>query len=226
MERIRVVARIRPLIDNEIKKNETVAVEHLNNTNLKIQTEYAPSPKHYSFGRVFSANSSQEDIFGELLPLLSDCLNGYNASCITYGQTGTGKTHTMLGLDLWNIENGSVPHSKFHFATDLVNIGVIPRAMKWLFENVPESGFKMTVSYMEIYNEKLLDLLVPEKNRPGLEIREDGQSKTVVSNITQVHLQAKLQHHVYVLTSKGILGMLHVSVEWESYVVVVLLAYC
>jgi len=79
-------------------------------------------------------------------PLVNDVLAGYNATIFAYGQTGTGKTYTMEG-DI----------------VDEVKKGIIPRSVQKLFEGVQEADenieFTFMVSYIEIYMEKIRDLL-------------------------------------------------------------------
>lgn len=77
---------------------------------------------------------------------------GYNCTVFAYGQTGTGKTHTMEG-----------DRSEEHYESyiDDPGAGIIPRALHQLFEKLEASGneFSVRVSFLEIYNEELFDLL-------------------------------------------------------------------
>ena len=57
--------------------------------------------KEYRLDGVFPPDADQDEVFTATVPLLRAALSGYNATIFTYGQTGTGKTHTMLGHDLW-----------------------------------------------------------------------------------------------------------------------------
>ena len=80
----------------------------------------------------------------------SDVLNGYESTVFAYGQTGTGKTHTMEG-DL----------------SDPVKYGVIPRSTDAIFRTLKKNkykSYKVTCSYLEIYNEELCDLLIERKS--------------------------------------------------------------
>jgi hypothetical protein len=52
---------------------------------------------------VFKPAATQRDVYAKLAPSIEDCFSGFNTTIFAYGQTGTGKTHTVLGLDLWEM---------------------------------------------------------------------------------------------------------------------------
>ncbi|GMH81021.1 hypothetical protein TL16_g08795 [Triparma laevis f. inornata] len=140
---------------------------------------------------VFAPDAGQEEIFNATVPLLRAALSGYNATIFTYGQTGTGKTHTMLGHDLWALA-AETENKVESFSEDRGRRGIIPRALQYVFKQIRvmesatspswlrrkdknsdrtfmsgskkrdnETGAKImvSVSYTEIYNEKVRDLL-------------------------------------------------------------------
>ncbi|XP_027766315.1 kinesin-like protein KIF13B [Empidonax traillii] len=107
--------------------------------------------------------------------ILQNAFEGYNACIFAYGQTGSGKSYTMMGT-------ADQP-------------GLIPKLCSGLFERAQkeeneEQSFKVEVSYMEIYNEKVRDLLDPKGSRQSLKVREhsvygpyvDGLSKLAVAS--------------------------------------------
>uniref|UniRef100_A0A8D0CEB6 Kinesin family member 13A n=1 Tax=Scleropages formosus TaxID=113540 RepID=A0A8D0CEB6_SCLFO len=111
--------------------------------------------------------------------ILDNAFQGYNACIFAYGQTGSGKSFSMMG-------SGDQP-------------GLIPRLCCSLFERVSKHGsdtlsFKVEVSYMEIYNEKVRDLLDPKGSRQSLKVREhkvlgpyvDGLSQLAVTNFEDI----------------------------------------
>uniref|UniRef100_A0A8D2CK85 Kinesin family member 13B n=1 Tax=Sciurus vulgaris TaxID=55149 RepID=A0A8D2CK85_SCIVU len=124
--------------------------------------------------------SGQDDVFkclGE--NILQNAFDGYNACIFAYGQTGSGKSYTMMGT-------ADQP-------------GLIPRLCSGLFERTQkeeneEQSFKVEVSYMEIYNEKVRDLLDPKGSRQTLKVREhsvlgpyvDGLSKLAVTSYKDI----------------------------------------
>uniref|UniRef100_A0A3P9IIN3 Kinesin family member 13A n=1 Tax=Oryzias latipes TaxID=8090 RepID=A0A3P9IIN3_ORYLA len=113
--------------------------------------------------------------------ILENAFQGYNACIFAYGQTGSGKSFSMMG-------NGEHP-------------GLIPRLCCCLFERVHKEAneshtFKVEVSYMEIYNEKVRDLLDPKGSRQSLKVREhkvlgpyvDGLSQLAVTNFEDIEV--------------------------------------
>jgi hypothetical protein len=143
-------------------------------------------------------------------------------------QTGTGKTHTMLGHDIWALaaesdaamsgtmssRGGNTAASDAAAMSDMIdgvvedsgNRGLIPRAMQYIFDQVAraeqeDSGvrFKVKVSYLEIYNENIIDLLRDNADEgpvwddgttaakdPSLQVREDRQRGVFVPGATEV----------------------------------------
>jgi hypothetical protein len=94
----------------------------------------------------FPIKSTQLEVFEKVgVPIVAACYNGFNASLFAYGQTSSGKSFSMMGVR----------------GTELV--GLIPRIANLLFHAIvktPEHEFFVEGSYLEIYNEKLRDLLV------------------------------------------------------------------
>ncbi len=171
-DRIRVIARIRPL------NCKPCCLVDEEKTGISIATSL--NTKSYRLDRILDGAADQHEVFKFVEPLIDDAIAGINTSLFTYGQTGSGKTHTMLGYDLWNVaqaqlQGGGVsPKLKGHSAhptlsTDQETMGVIPRSMKRLFDIITARGgdFRVTVSYIEIYNEKLIDLLNSDEQALG-----------------------------------------------------------
>ncbi|DAZ93879.1 TPA: hypothetical protein N0F65_008145 [Lagenidium giganteum] len=112
------------------------------------------------FDHVFAPSASQELVFNCLgAPLIRDVLAGYDCTFLAYGPTGSGKTHTMTGT--------------------VSDHGLLPRALALLLEEIStlkdEQTVELTASYIEVYQEKLRDLLLPH-NSKTLRIREDKSS--------------------------------------------------
>ncbi len=111
--------------------------------------------KLFSFDSIFSLDSNQIDIYNSCIEtLLNGCFEGYNASILAYGQTGSGKTYTM-GSNNWSNLNET-------------EWGIIPRVIKNLFLEIEKRKkdveFVVKASFLEIYNEDIVDLL-DRKNR-------------------------------------------------------------
>ena len=105
----------------------------------------------------------------------------------------------MLGFDLWTLAQQNQQHGVVQFdkngpmAKDDVNIGIIPRTVTWLLDKKAKhrSSFRMLVNYMEIYNEKLIDLLnMDDATRLPLDIRETSRGQIMVPGLTHVEVNS------------------------------------
>ncbi|KAF9922210.1 kinesin motor protein cin8 [Linnemannia zychae] len=157
---IQVVVRIRNRNEREVKENSPVVVQAHNREITVPSTlgDRAPS-KSYSFDRVFMY-SDQQSIYNEVVtPILEEVLLGYNCTIFAYGQTGTGKTYTMEG-DL-----------RDKFGESSREAGIIPRTLYRLFDALnTQSEFTVRVSFLELYNEEIKDLLAPDDDRKVVKI--------------------------------------------------------
>ncbi|XP_068084408.1 kinesin-like protein KIF19 [Anabrus simplex] len=118
--------------------------------------------RRYVYDVAFGEESTQEEVYEHTTrSLVQDVLVGYNATVFAYGATGSGKTHTMVGS----------PQQP----------GIMVRALNDLFQHVRESPhpehFVVTMSYLEIYNENIRDLLNPSSG--FLELREDPRGRNI-----------------------------------------------
>ncbi|XP_061305536.1 kinesin-like protein KIF13A isoform X1 [Pezoporus flaviventris] len=192
--KVKVAVRVRPMNRRELDLNTKCIVEMEGNqtvlhpppSNTK-QGERKP-PKVFAFDHCFwsmdesntTKYAGQEVVFkclGE--GILEKAFQGYNACIFAYGQTGSGKSFSMMG----NAEQ----------------LGLIPRLCCALFQRISveeneSHTFKVEVSYMEIYNEKVRDLLDPKGSRQSLKVREhkvlgpyvDGLSQLAVTNFEDI----------------------------------------
>lgn len=101
------VARIRPLLDREKSDLPCISVEgkNLSVSNLDDPTAMSQMAKTFRMNDVLN-NVDQATLFEKCISYLTASLDGYNASIFAYGQTGTGKTHSSLGYDLWSLAKG------------------------------------------------------------------------------------------------------------------------
>ncbi|XP_072983474.1 kinesin-like protein KIN-14B isoform X3 [Typha latifolia] len=142
---IRVFCRIRPFLrDASHIYEQSVITSDSSNVFLRFADTKS---KQYSFDKVFQPNSTQEEVFQEIEPVIKSSLDGYNVCIFAYGQTGTGKTYTMEGT----------PEDP----------GIVPRGLQALFEQAAESNYKFLFmfSMFEIYMGNLRDLLVLRSNK-------------------------------------------------------------
>ncbi|KAJ5921399.1 hypothetical protein N7466_009725 [Penicillium verhagenii] len=153
-----------PPEDNPVQKFSRSVVPH--GKRVKDQT--------FAFDRIFDQSASQGEVYESTTrSLLDSVLEGYNATVFAYGATGCGKTHTITGT-------AQQP-------------GIIFMTMQELFERIDErSGEKSTevsLSYLEIYNETIRDLLVPGGSKAGLMLREDSNQAVSVPGLSSHHPQ-------------------------------------
>ncbi|KAI2540968.1 KIF13A isoform 6 [Pan troglodytes] len=192
--KVKVAVRVRPMNRRELELNTKCVVEMEGNqtvlhpppSNTK-QGERKP-PKVFAFDYCFwsmdesntTKYAGQEVVFkclGE--GILEKAFQGYNACIFAYGQTGSGKSFSMMG------------HAE--------QLGLIPRLCCALFKRISleqneSQTFKVEVSYMEIYNEKVRDLLDPKGSRQSLKVREhkvlgpyvDGLSQLAVTSFEDI----------------------------------------
>lgn len=123
----------------------------------------------FVFDKLFDENATQEEVYsGTTSELLDAVLDGFNGTVFAYGATGCGKTYTVSGT----------PERP----------GVIFLAMQELFARMEEledtRKFEISVSYLEIYNETIRDLLSPEMSPKKLVIREDSENRISVANLS------------------------------------------
>jgi len=136
-----------------------------------------PQEHNFSFDRVFPPSVGQESIFQEVSELIQSALDGYNVCLFSYGQTGSGKTHTMQGSGVGQMR------------------GIIPRAIEQVGKYkkcLEKDGWKyeMKVSFLEIYNETIRDLLREEKARElKHEIKVKSNGQRYVSDLTMRELE-------------------------------------
>ncbi|XP_073191751.1 kinesin-like protein KIF13B isoform X4 [Lepidochelys kempii] len=193
--KVKVAVRVRPMNRREFDLHTKCVVDvdtnkvilHPVNTNLS-KGDARSQPKVFAYDHCFwsldesvKEKYAGQDVVFKCLGenILQNAFEGYNACIFAYGQTGSGKSYTMMGT-------ADKP-------------GLIPRLCSGLFERAQkeeneEQSFKVEVSYMEIYNEKVRDLLDPKGSRQSLKVREhnvfgpyvDGLSKLAVASYKDI----------------------------------------
>ncbi|XP_066269201.1 kinesin-like protein KIF13A isoform X7 [Branchiostoma lanceolatum] len=167
---VKVAVRVRPMNRRELGLATKCVVDMEGNQTILGHPTTKPGdrkpPKTFAFDYCFWSMdetntekfSSQEIVFKSVgADILENAFQGYNACIFAYGQTGSGKSYTMMGT----ADNG----------------GLIPRLCLSLFDSIVSKSnemlsFKVEVSYMEIYNEKVRDLLDPGTTKHNLKVRE------------------------------------------------------
>ncbi|XP_063798516.1 kinesin-like protein KIF18B [Pseudophryne corroboree] len=181
---VSVVVRVRPPNSREEEGNQHSVVHVVDHSILLFDPEESETSNFFSslrghegtkrkgkdlkfiFDRVFGEQSSQQEVFEHTTKkILDGVLNGYNCSVFAYGATGAGKTHTMLGTE-------SDPGVMYLTMVELY------RAIEAIKE---EKSCEVLISYLEVYNEQIQDLLEPKGT---LAIREDPLKGVVVQGLS------------------------------------------
>jgi kinesin family protein 3/17 len=159
------------------------------------QKELIDSPNHflphpYTFDHIFDMDSTQEEVYQiAAVPAVESLVEGYNSTIFAYGQTGTGKTYTMEGF----IYDYLSPKK-----------GLIPRAIEDIFKYIEnnlnsDTTFIIRVTYLQIYNESIDDLLKPEKKH--LSIRENQKKGLYVEGLSEWAVRSP--NDIYALLERG-----------------------
>jgi len=182
---VQVLCRFRPRHDespnaayyasltNPASRRDTFLVDKENNcirTNGKDEFDEGRS---YYFDKVFGESSTQENIYESVEHIVTGVMSGFNGTLMAYGQTSSGKTHTMEGK-----------------MTSEEDFGICPRAVDTLFGCIedadPEIEFTLKLSFVEIYCEKIRDLLEPDNN--NLKIKELPTGELALNNVTELYV--------------------------------------
>ncbi|KAH9615389.1 hypothetical protein KSS87_022661 [Heliosperma pusillum] len=172
---IRVFCRCRPLNQNEVTNGSTSVIDipPLQDHELNVVCADS-SKKQFKFDHVFGPDTNQEDVFAQTLPIVTSVLDGYNVCIFAYGQTGTGKTFTMEGTTQ--------------------NRGVNYRTLKELFRIADQRSctmrYELFVSMLEVYNERIRDLLVENSSEPPkkLEIKQSPEGTQEVPGLVEARV--------------------------------------
>ena len=169
---MKVVVRCRPLSDKE-KESKCGRVVEMNTSSGLVEVKKAEAPKdppkQFTFDTVYDWNSTQRAVYdGTAFPIVESVLAGYNGTIFAYGQTGTGKTHTMTGVP----DNPELR-------------GITPNAFAHIFSAIASAQgeeYLVRASYMEIYNEEIRDLLGDP--RAKLQLKESPDSGVFVKDLS------------------------------------------
>jgi len=174
-ECVTVMVRCRPMNSKEIanKSQECITIDKTTNqVIIGKPDEPTDNGRVYTYDAVYAADSTQREVYDEgAFPLVESVMAGYNGTIFAYGQTGCGKTHTMIGLKDNKTEKGIIPNAFDHIFG--------------YFDSQDNSSKKFLIrcSYLEIYNEQIRDLLGKNLDTK-LDIKEDPDKGVFVSNLT------------------------------------------
>ncbi|KAM4780808.1 centromere-associated protein E isoform 2-T2 [Cyanocitta cristata] len=163
---VTVCVRVRPLIARENASGDKVSLHWRSENNTVSDVN---GTKIFSYDRVFHSSDNTQQLYdGVAVPIIQSAVQGYNGTIFAYGQTASGKTYTMMGNE--------------------DSVGIIPKAIQHVFKiicEIPDREFLLRVSYMEIYNETITDLLCDSRKKKPLGIREDVNRNTYVEDLIE-----------------------------------------
>lgn len=142
-ETVKVVVRCRPLNKKETTDGRAVIVDIDTKTGSIVlrnpKTDASEPPKTFTFDAVYDWNTEQLGLYDfTARPIVNSVIEGYNGTIFAYGQTGTGKTHTMEGAPTPELQ------------------GIIPNSFEHVFKSVDQSSndkqWMVRASFLEIYN--------------------------------------------------------------------------
>ncbi|XP_077384440.1 kinesin-like protein KIFC3 isoform X1 [Festucalex cinctus] len=175
---IRVLCRVKPVLkedQHEEGQSVVVTTDPDNESSLSVLSK--GKGRTFELDKVFHPQATQEEVFQEIEPLVTSCIDGYHVCIFAYGQTGSGKTYTMEG----SVENP----------------GINQRALKHLFSEIEERkdmwSYTVTVSSVEIYNEVLRDLLSKDGEKLDIKINPDGTGQLHVPGLRVIEVKS-FQH--------------------------------
>ena len=209
---VQVAVRIRPMLPTEEGSTQCIEAlaSNVSKGTLTVVRLGGESGPKFTFDEVFPGSCTQLDVYeNRVVPLVLNCLEGFNATILAYGQTGSGKTHTIMGPSSSNVAD---------VVQDEVHAGLLPRAIRSIFTRLesmrqstfedriprdkdmherlginnrdtpPSSSFEyeVRIQFLEVYGENLRDLLATSNNSGNkLTIRDVGLDEPEVLGASQ-----------------------------------------
>ena len=174
-ECVKVAIRVRPMNQHEKNQNSKLCVTvDVPNSTVSVISD-KNEQKTFPFDYVYPMETTQREVYDQVaFPIVDSIFQGYNGTIFAYGQTGCGKTFTMMGVV-------SDPNLK----------GVIPNAFDHIFGFIKTEGesrkFILRCSFVEIYNEEVRDLLGNKDKK--LNIRDDPKKGTFLQDLTYINIK-------------------------------------
>ncbi|KAG9453650.1 hypothetical protein H6P81_006554 [Aristolochia fimbriata] len=199
---VQVILRCRPLNDDEQRLNVPNVIscnEQKREVSISQNVAHKQVERAFTFDKVFGPKAQQRSIYDQSIqPIVNEVLEGFNCTVFAYGQTGTGKTYTMEG----GMKNkaGDLP----------ADAGVIPRAVRQIFDTLEaqKADYSMKVTFLELYNEEITDLLATEdsskaedRQRKQISLMEDGKGCVVVRGLEEEVVYSA--NDIYTLLERG-----------------------
>nr|XP_014351132.1 PREDICTED: kinesin-like protein KIFC3 [Latimeria chalumnae] len=172
---IRVLCRVKPVTEeSDVEDTALVSVATDPNNDSIVHVTYKGKERIFQLDKVFAPQATQDEVFEEIEPLVTSCIDGYNICIFAYGQTGSGKTYTMEGTS----ETPGINH----------------RALNILFRELEQRDgmwrYTVSLSMIEIYNELLRDLLGKDpQEKLDIKMKPDGSGLLHVPGLRSMEVQ-------------------------------------
>ncbi|XP_011631221.2 kinesin-like protein Klp61F [Pogonomyrmex barbatus] len=183
-----------------LEKCATTAVKMISDKKIMVhEGSQDKLSKIFTFDGIFGPSSTQVDIYNTVVsPLLKEVIAGYSCTVFAYGQTSTGKTYTMEGTLVDNLN--------LHWQSD-TSAGIIPRCLNHLFDELQllkNQQHTVCVNFLELYNEELLDLLTNDSDMPSkIKLYEDITKKgsVIIHGLEEIIVHSKTE--IYKIFERG-----------------------
>ena len=199
---IKVFVRFRPLneLENELLSDNCgwETPKYISDTQIGIYSTkevkdsnaQIPSNLIFKYDKIFTSESQQSQIYENVgKRIVGDVMEGYNGTIFAYGQSGSGKTYTMYGPDIF----------------DDIYKGIIPRIVEDIFNYVEKADdnvdFQFKLSVLEIYKEVMYDLLTQQSS--DIKIQENPETGIVIEGLSEVYLSSIDEFFEYVDLSQS-----------------------
>lgn len=199
---VTVAARVRPLLASD-RSNGLMCVQALPQAQqIILGNQCFNQCLQFPVDYAFPIDAPQSQIFETVVqPLMDRLLQGYDTSVVTYGQSASGKTYTMLG-----------PGVGFHISES--EYGIIPRATRYIFSKLkqgPPKKFQVKVSFVNVQNEMLRDLLTFSQCQQELVLLESDAGYPVITGLQEIECET-----IEVLYNYLQVGMENRQLEWNN----------
>ena len=205
---VKVALRIRPMTATESLNGATECLLCVPNSNQVVIGIPDVPQRSFTYDYAFPHDATQDEVFSCVKPLVDEFIMGFNATVLAYGQTGM--IFLLFALSFIVLISGS--GKTFTMGTSIISQvderdkGILPRAIEELFKRLQEQqdknkdySYKVAVSFLELYNEDLVDLLCPKENKSQMSIRENF-GRIVWIGITEIPVQSPEEVYRYIVS--------------------------
>lgn len=186
-EKIKVAIRVKPILKGDKPAQNYVLSPNTEDQEICYLNKETKVQKLFTYDYVADTDCAQDDFYNMILmkEKINAVLEGYNSTVFAYGPTGSGKTYTIQG-DLQAMDGQCIEPNN--------NLGLIPKALFDLFDQIksfskehPETFFRVNLNFLQIYNERIFDLLTKNPNEEH-KVRWRENDEFIVENIKTINV--------------------------------------